>query len=125
MIVYFSITRNMSRDPINGSSEHSMNFGRSTAGYIMQIAAWVILTASSGFAQRTTISSDLQDLPPRTGSVDVIVQYKNSPTNRDEALAKALGATNGKALPVIRSAKYHIKPSAIASLVRENANVKY
>src|SRR6266436_10223433 len=78
----------------NRKSKRSATWGKRTAVLLL-----VLLTASWSVAQK--ISKDLQAVPSGTTS-NVVVQYYNPPTTTDLNAAKSAGASNGKALGLVK-----------------------
>src|SRR5712691_8539582 len=84
----------------------------------------LILTASLALGQSSKISKDLASLPPKA-SVSVLVQYSSTPTSLDINAAKSLGATNGKALGLIKGYIWTMSPASVQSLISKDSNIKY
>src|SRR5713226_9768654 len=84
----------------------------------------LILTASLALGQSSKISKDLASLPPKA-SVSVLVQYSSTPTSLDINAAKSLGATNGKALGLIKGYKWTMSPASVQSIISKDSNIKY
>src|SRR5713226_7958318 len=84
----------------------------------------LVLTATLGWGQSSKLSKDLQSLPS-TSSVNVIVQYYTPPSTTDANAAKSVGATNGKALGLIKGNKYGMTLASAQKLVTLDTNVKY
>lgn len=84
----------------------------------------LILAPSLAAGRSSKISKDLADLPSNA-TVNVIVQYYNSPGTSDSNAANSVGATNGKKLGLIKSARYTLSAGAAAKLVSIDTNVKY
>ncbi len=83
-----------------------------------------LLVAGVAFGQSPKLSSDLQNLPSGTAT-NVIVQYYNPPGKSDSYAASSVGATNGRALGLIKGNKYHMSVVAAQNLVNIDSNVKY
>ena len=84
----------------------------------------LVLTTTLGWGQSSKLSKDLQSLPS-TSSVNVIVQYYNPPSTTDANAAKSVGATNGKALGLIKGNKYGMTLASAQKLLSLDTNVKY
>src|SRR5205807_8255258 len=84
----------------------------------------LILTASLALGKSSKISKDLASLPPKA-PVSVLVQYSSTPTSSDINAAKSLGATNGKALGLIKGYKWTMSPAAVQGLISRDPNIKY
>ena len=84
----------------------------------------LILTASLALGQSSKISKDLASLPPKA-PVSVLVQYSSAPTSSDINAAKSLGATNGKALGLVKGYKWTMSPAAVQGLITKDPNIKY
>ena len=98
--------------------------GASWGTRLLVLLGLFLLTASVAFGQSTKISKDLQNLPSGT-TADVIVQYYNPPGKSDSDAASSVGATNGKALGLIKSTKYKMSAGGAQTLVSIDSNVKY
>src|SRR5437588_12632568 len=102
---------------------------RTNNSYIAGTGGWMgllalVLTATLGWCRSSTLSKDLQSLPS-TSSVNVIVQYYTPPSTTDANAAKSVGATNGKALGLIKGNKYGMTAGSAQKLVSLDTNVKY
>src|SRR2546427_536150 len=70
----------------------------------------VLLTASWSAAQSSKMSKDLQAVPSGT-PVNVVVQYYNPPATTDVNAAKAQGASNGKAIGLLKGYRWSMSQS--------------
>ena len=84
----------------------------------------VLLTASWSVAQSSKLSRDLQALPS-DAAVSVLVQYHKPPTSTDLNAAKGLGASNGKALALVKAYRWSMSPAQLSSLINKDSNIKY
>ncbi|HLK50211.1 MAG TPA: hypothetical protein VKT49_18840 [Bryobacteraceae bacterium] len=76
------------------------------------------LVAVAAFAQHGKIASDLEGLDPNA-TVDVIVQYAHSPTDRHHQRVLAAGGTLKKQLGIIWGAHYAVPAGALRKLAQE------
>src|SRR6266849_7257234 len=90
------------------------------------LALVLLLFFSVGFAfgQSSKLSKDLQSLPSGA-TTNVIVQYYSPPGKTDSNAASSVGATNGRALGLIKGTRYGMTAAAAQKLVSLDANVKY
>src|SRR5437879_11134526 len=100
-----------------------------TNSYIAGTGRWMgllalVLTATLGWGQSSKLSKDLRSLPS-TSSVNVIVRYYTPPSTTDANAAKSVGATNGKALGLIKGNKYGMTLASAQKLLSLDTNVKY
>src|SRR5947209_14714061 len=84
----------------------------------------VLLTASWSAAQSSKMSKDLQAVPSGT-PVNVVVQYYNPPATTDVNAAKAQGASNGKAIGLLKGYRWSMSQSGVQNLINKDSNVKY
>src|SRR6266853_5725113 len=103
----------------NRKSKRSATWGKRTAVLLL-----VLLTASWSVAQSSKISKDLQAVPSGTTS-NVVVQYYNPPTTTDLNAAKSAGASNGKALGLVKGYRWTMSQGNVQSLINKESNVKY
>src|SRR6266849_524356 len=103
----------------NRKSKRSATRGKRTAVLLM-----VLLTASWSVAQSSKISKVLQAVPSGTTS-NVVVQYYNPPTTTDLNAAKSAGASNGKALGLVKGYRWTMSQGNVQSLINKDSNVKY
>src|SRR5712692_1790146 len=103
----------------NRKSKRSATWGKRTAVLLL-----VLLTASWSVAQSSKISKDLQAVPSGTTS-NVVVQYYNPPTTTDLNAAKSAGASNGKALGLVKGYRWTMSQGNVQSLINKDSNVKY
>src|SRR5713226_552535 len=99
--------------------KRSAIWGKRTAVLLL-----VLLTASWSVAQSSKMSKDLQALPSST-TVNVVVQYYNPPTNTDANAAKGLGASNGKAIGLLKGYRWTMSQGNASSLISKDSNIKY
>src|SRR6266568_1555832 len=84
----------------------------------------VLLTTSLAFGQSSKISRDLANLPS-SKVVNAVIQYYTQPTSTDINAAKSAGATNGKALGLVKGYKWTISQGSVQSLLSKDPNIKY
>src|SRR3989442_9332976 len=84
----------------------------------------LVLTATLGWGQSSKMSKDLQAVPSGT-TVNVVVQYYNPPTSTDVNAAKAQGASNGKAIGLVKGYRWSMSQSGVQNLINKDSNVKY
>src|SRR6266568_5293299 len=84
----------------------------------------VLLTASWSAAQSSKMSKDLQAVPSGT-TVNVVVQYYNPPTTTDVNAAKGVGASNGKAVGLVKGYRWTMSQGNVPSLISKDSNIKY
>jgi hypothetical protein len=93
------------------------------SGCIAAAMLTIILTASAAWAGSETLSPELRSLA--TGpDVDVIVQYKTSPTVANHARVGALGGKLSNEMPSVKAARYSI-PRAQLKALAEDSDVTY
>src|SRR5713101_1038454 len=103
----------------NRKIKRSAIWGRRTAVLLL-----VLLTATLSWGQSSKMSKDLQALPSGT-TVNVVVQYYNPPTNTDANAAKGLGASNGKAIGLVKGYRWTMSQGNVPSLISKDSNIKY
>ncbi len=91
---------------------------------LLLLVVILLFTASIAFGQSSKVSKDLQNLPSGT-TTNVIVQYYIPPGKTDSNAASSVGATNGRALGLIKGTRYGMSAAAAQKLVSLDANVKY
>src|ERR1035438_7420210 len=74
-----------------------------------------ILTAGIGLAAGHKLPDELQNIAPET-SVDVIVQYRQQPTEVNHSRVSALGGEFKRSLEIIRAAHYSISAGQLEAL---------
>src|SRR5712691_4044484 len=84
----------------------------------------LLLTASWSAAQSSKMSKDLQAVPSGT-TVNVVVQYYNPPTTTDVNAAKGVGASNGKAVGLVKGYRWTMSQGNVPSLISKDSNIKY
>jgi len=84
----------------------------------------MLLAASCSVAQSSKLSRDLQALPS-AATVRVVTQYYNPPTSTDLNTAKALGASNGKGLGLVKGFRFTISQGQLTKLISQDSNIKY
>ena len=84
----------------------------------------LVLTATLGWGQSSKMSKDLQAVPSGT-TVNVVVQYYNPPTTTDVNAAKGVGASNGKAVGLVKGYRWTMSQGNVPSLISKDSNIKY
>ena len=86
---------------------------------IRKLAALAILaSAPSAFGGRAKVARDLQGLPAGT-SVDVIVQFRHSPTARDHQKVWARGGKLRAELKAAKAGAYTMPAGAVEDLAND------
>src|SRR5947209_4556088 len=83
-----------------------------------------ITLAASAVAQTSKLSPDLQNLPA-TQTTNVVIQYYTPPTAANVSAAQANGASNGKALGLVKGNGYAMSRAQASNLLILDPNVKY
>src|SRR5438093_1047021 len=83
-----------------------------------------ITLAASAAAQSSRLSLDLQNLPA-SQTANVVIQYYTPPTAANIAAAQAAGASNGKALGLVKGNGYAMSRAQASNLLTLDPNVKY
>jgi len=92
---------------------------------LMALLGLFLFTTSIAFGQSSKVSKDLQSMPSGTPT-NVIIQYYNPPGKADATAASSVGATNSRALGLIKGARFsNMSPTAALKLVSLDPNVKY
>jgi len=103
----------------NRKIKRSAIWGKRTAVLLL-----VLLTASWSVAQSSKMSKDLLAVPSGT-TVNVVVQYSKSPTSTDVNTAKGVGASNGKAVGLVKGYRWTMSQGNVPSLISKDSNIKY
>jgi serine protease AprX len=93
--------------------EGTYNHMNSTKAVLM-----TILTAGIGLAAGHKLPQELQNIAPET-SVDVIVQYRDQPTEVNHSRVSALGGELKRSLEIIRAAHYSISAGQLEALSQD------
>src|SRR6266700_4067584 len=99
--------------------KRSAAWGKRTAVLLL-----VLLTASWSEGQSSKMSKDLQLVPSGT-TVNVVIQYNIPPTSTDVNAAKGLGASNGKAVGLVKGYRWTMSQGNVSSLISKDSNIKY
>src|SRR5712671_5009948 len=114
-----SMARTRKKKPTGRGERHSAAWGKG-----LRVLVLVLLTASWSAAQSSKLSRDLQAMPSNA-AVSVLVQYYNPPTSADLNAAKGLGASNGKALRLVKGYRWTMSPKQLSNLISSDSNIKY
>src|SRR5712692_9255038 len=91
---------------------------------VLALVLLLFFSVGAAFGKKSKLSKDLQSLPSGA-TTNVIVQYYSPPGKSDSNAASSVGATNGKALGLIKSTRYGMSAAAAQKLLSLDANVKY
>src|SRR5438445_3169871 len=69
------------------------------------------------------LSKDLQ--AATSTNVDVVIQYYTPPTSVDTNAATSQGASNGKAVGLVRGYKWTMPKGNVSTLISKDPNIKY
>src|SRR5947209_19765976 len=58
-------------------------------------------------------------------TVNVVIQYYTPPTSTDVNTAKGLGASNGKAIGLVKGYGWAMSQGNVSSLISKDSNIKY
>src|SRR5207302_7765079 len=75
----------------------------------------LVLTATLGWGQSSKLSKDLQ--AATSTNVDVVIQYYTPPTSVDTNAATSQGASNGKAVGLVRGYKWTMPKGNVSTLI--------
>src|SRR5437899_1845189 len=101
---------------------------RTNNSYIAGTGRWMgllalVLTATLGWGQSSKLSKDLQ--AATSTNVDVVIQYYTPPTSVDTNAATSQGASNGKAVGLVRGYKWTMPKGNVSTLISKDPNIKY
>ncbi len=84
----------------------------------------VVLAASMAFGQSPKMSKDLQKRPA-SDTIDVIVQYADSPASGNFTKAKGAGATLRKQMGLVKAAVYTLPAGRVQNLLDSDSSITY
>jgi serine protease AprX len=91
---------------------------------LLFLTSLFFLMTAVAFGQSSKLSPDFKKLPSGQ-STSAIVQYYTAPTTTDANYAKSAGATNPKALGLVKATRYTMTLGIAQSLITLDTNVKY